>query len=337
MSRIKKRIEWVDYAKSFAIFGVVLLHVECTQLTTLIISAFILPLFFTISGYLFSYERNPDYKDFLIKRAKQILWPYLWMSVIAYLLWVYVLRYFGDNAQDSIEWYMPIYGTVLWIPQYLVHDLPLWCLPSFFVVELVYYPLGKIRNSNVYIAVAAITASYLTYLFIPELIREFPLAAGTALAGLFFFCFGQGLRLQDKMFTICTSLYFLPVWLLLFILCIICDNRVDFSICYYDNFFLFVISSISGTMIVFIVSKLLAAIVYPRIVKFISTVTIIICGIHILVFSFIKGIAFFAFGIQPSQLTAGFVPGLCFAVAAFAVSMLIAYVIRRWMPWLLGK
>nr|WP_302345467.1 acyltransferase family protein [uncultured Duncaniella sp.] len=57
-----KRVGWIDYAKSTGIFLVVLLHTHCTYATTSFLSAFRLPLFFFISGFLFSYRSNPDYK-----------------------------------------------------------------------------------------------------------------------------------------------------------------------------------------------------------------------------------------------------------------------------------
>ena len=59
-----KRIGWVDYAKVGAILGVVMLHTYFSAAFTMYFKAFVIPLFFFISGFLFSYDNNPDYSKF---------------------------------------------------------------------------------------------------------------------------------------------------------------------------------------------------------------------------------------------------------------------------------
>ena len=90
-----KRIAWIDYGKSLAIFLVVLLHVNCNHEVVKVINGFIMPLFFLMSGYLFSIDRNPSYKVFVAKRFRQLMVPYLWISALAYAAWVTVLRHVG--------------------------------------------------------------------------------------------------------------------------------------------------------------------------------------------------------------------------------------------------
>ena len=60
-----KRIAWIDYGKSLAIFLVVLLHVNCNHEVVKVINGFIMPLFFLMSGYLFRIDRTPSYKVFV--------------------------------------------------------------------------------------------------------------------------------------------------------------------------------------------------------------------------------------------------------------------------------
>lgn len=79
-----KRIEWVDYAKVGAIFAVVMLHTYFSGSFTMYMNAFVMPFFFFISGFLFSYANNPDYGKFVKKRFRQLVIPYLWINILAY-------------------------------------------------------------------------------------------------------------------------------------------------------------------------------------------------------------------------------------------------------------
>ena len=188
-----KRLAWIDYVKVFAIFFVVLVHVDCSPLCTKVLKAFLMPLFFILSGYLFSYERNPKYKPFALKRFRQIIIPYAWISAVTYLLWFFVLRKFGNNPNDAVAWYVPVAGTFAGMPPLLVHDIPLWSLVSFFVVEMIYYPLRKCLKSDIGIAAIAFLTAWGISSLLPDIsltclctrsvnCRTWFLCIGTALA-----------------------------------------------------------------------------------------------------------------------------------------------------------
>ena len=62
-----KRILWIDYAKSICIYLVLLGHAHASQPVTDFIYTFHMPLFFFLSGCLFSFEKHPNFKE--IQRA----------------------------------------------------------------------------------------------------------------------------------------------------------------------------------------------------------------------------------------------------------------------------
>lgn len=62
-----KRILWIDYAKSICIYLVLLGHAHASQPVTDFIYTFHMPLFFFLSGCLFSFEKHPNFKEFAIK------------------------------------------------------------------------------------------------------------------------------------------------------------------------------------------------------------------------------------------------------------------------------
>lgn len=77
-----KRILWIDYAKSICIYLVLLGHAHASQPVTDFIYTFHMPLFFFLSGCLFSFEKHPNFKEFAIKRFKGLMVPYLWINLI---------------------------------------------------------------------------------------------------------------------------------------------------------------------------------------------------------------------------------------------------------------
>lgn len=182
-------IVWMDFAKSMAIFLVVLLHVHCSEPVDRAINGFIMPLFFTLSGYLFSFERNPSFGKFAMKRFRQLVVPYLWINLIAWVAWVAVLRHYGSNTGDAAPWHRPLLGALAGIPPMLSHDIPLWSLLSFFIVEMAFYFLRRLRE----VAVAALAwgISLALSLLCSQAAEWLPLALGPSACGLGFYALGH--------------------------------------------------------------------------------------------------------------------------------------------------
>ena len=99
----KERILWIDYTKSICIYLVVLGHTLIPQPMTDFIYTFHMPLFFFLSGCLFSFEKNPTFEGFITKRFKRLMIPYLWINLITYLFWLSVGRKFGIDTSDNMS------------------------------------------------------------------------------------------------------------------------------------------------------------------------------------------------------------------------------------------
>ncbi|MGN1267071.1 MAG: acyltransferase family protein [Dorea sp.] len=99
----KKRIDWVDVAKGIGMICVILVHVEeyfmppGTLVSTKIpLYTFHMPLFFFMSGYLFSMKSS--FGEFLKNKCKRILIPYACLGIILVLFdsWWQGRNPFGD-------------------------------------------------------------------------------------------------------------------------------------------------------------------------------------------------------------------------------------------------
>lgn len=343
MSEVKStRIPWIDYAKSLAIFLVVLLHVHCTPEVTLYIDAMIMPLFYILSGYLFTYQNNPLQKQFIVKRSRQILFPYFWIGMVGWVAWVLVLRHYGDDASLNLEWYMPLKGMFTGVTTLLYHDVPLWSLLSFFIVEMFFYPLGRTLTTTIIVALVAFGASACLSEFVPqETMCRLPLALGPSLVGLGFYALGHIWRLFNEGSKLNRLLFGWPVMIVAVVLFVItarANGIVEFYICKFNNYALFMISSVTGTIVaVWLMNLLAKAIGSNRVVRFISNGTLIICGFHLLVFALIKGIALLVFGLEPVEIMQGYTKGILFAIVAFTGTLPIVWFIRKYLRFLVDK
>ena len=138
-----KRILWIDYAKSICIYLVLLGHAHASQPVTDFIYTFHMPLFFFLSGCLFSFEKHPNFKEFAIKRFKGLMVPYLWINLITYLFWLLAGRNFGEDATISTTWYSPIIGILLGYSKQMIHNTPMWFFICLYFLEIFYYLLFK--------------------------------------------------------------------------------------------------------------------------------------------------------------------------------------------------
>ncbi|MEH7413750.1 acyltransferase family protein, partial [Neobacillus drentensis] len=96
-----KRITWIDASKGIGIFLVIIGHSTLIGPSRFQIYAFHMPLFFFLSGYLFSFKKYSCFKEFLKSKSKSILIPYFAFSIISIIL----LRYLREQPKttESIE------------------------------------------------------------------------------------------------------------------------------------------------------------------------------------------------------------------------------------------
>lgn len=147
---IPNRLNWIDWAKALAIMFVVYGHIPCERGDFLhyYITAFHMPLFFFISGFLTK-------KEFMSKKTFSKYWhsliiPYFFYNLIFYPYWT--VRFLIDHPNP--EWFdfiRPIIGTIL-----LQIKLPFtdylngvtWFISSLLVMKIILsicnkYKIGK--------------------------------------------------------------------------------------------------------------------------------------------------------------------------------------------------
>lgn len=332
----QKRIEWIDYAKSLSMLCVMVLHLNTGTTVCRWLCATNLVAFFFLSGYLFSYERNPEFIPFLRKRFRQLVVPYIWINILTYAVWFFVLRHLGSDINDSADCERPLWGIALGIPPYLIHDIPLWSFLSFFVVEALFYPLFRLLQSATVILALALGVNVVIVYIIPVNAHLLPLTLGPSIAGLAFYSLGYLAR-QKRLVERFASLWLCVLALGLMYLSAKNNPGIDFYVCRYGNYLWFLLYTISKIYAIVYVSILLTKIGYWSWVRFISKSTLIIGGFHLMMYAFIKGVCKYVLCIDPSVLVQGTLGAFAFALLAMILCLPVAYVIFKYFRVLVDK
>lgn len=140
-----KRLDYIDFAKAFGMLLIVWGHIRLGDWSNAFVYAFHIPLFFFLSGMVFSKKRYPDFKSFLLKRVNSLIKPYIVFSVLTWIVWA-AFSYVTHANVDS--YWMPLAET--FIAQgsggFLLHNVPLWFVTCLFVVEIIYYFLADLKR-----------------------------------------------------------------------------------------------------------------------------------------------------------------------------------------------
>lgn len=140
-----KRFDYVDIAKGIGILMVVWAHILLTGASHRFIYAFHMPVFFLLSGMMFSREKYASFGVFLGKRAKRLLIPYVIYSVLTWMVWA-AFRFIRHDEVDS--YWMPLLQTVIaqGSGAFIVHNSALWFVPCLFLTEIMYFFISRLGN-----------------------------------------------------------------------------------------------------------------------------------------------------------------------------------------------
>lgn len=226
----------------------------------------------------------------------------------------------------------------------LLHNLPLWSFLSFYIVEIAYYPLHKLTKSNIAIIFIAFVLAFLLswQTFINE--SYLPFAIGPSITALGFYAIGNELRKRIKIGTIesIKTTYLVIVLIPLIAVFYTLARRngyTDYYMCAYGNSFItFVATSILGSLSLLIISIIISRIRYgAKIFVRFSEGTLIVCGLHLLVFAIIKGGMLFVLRLNPAIATDGIANGITFSIITMSCLYPVIYVIRKYARPLVDK
>lgn len=179
-SKTKERIDWIDYAKALGVFWVIMGHTYKGYSFIGWIYSFHMPLFFFLSGITLKIEQI-SCKEFLKKRVKSLLIPYILYSIV-YIMLEVIKSGLNGNMDETIKYFL---RDAFWIRGQQA-TIGLWFLPLLFLVEVLLMVVYKgIRSKNLRAAsVLFITA--MGFLYADKIGKALPWGLDAALVVIFF-------------------------------------------------------------------------------------------------------------------------------------------------------
>lgn len=202
----RKRIEYLDYAKAFAVFAVLLTH---SYFTFPGMNCFTMAVFFIAAGYTY-HSDHESFKEFFVKKLKRLMVPFWLVMAMSVLLEIVRAPFIGYGTVREV---IPILANLLYgsglfpncgkLGQLLINSTPFtynsrymidiimptnchaWTLPAMFAGYMIFYCYRKIVKKKSILSDAAAIAVMLLLASIETIPGIFQLPFGI---GRGFFC-----------------------------------------------------------------------------------------------------------------------------------------------------
>jgi fucose 4-O-acetylase-like acetyltransferase len=131
-----KRIAFIDIARGFAIFSVIVVHTGFLPLQHQLlplITPWMLPVFAVLHGWLS--KDTQSFGEIIIRRFQSLIVPYAIYGGFTYVLWL-GLRWYAVDSVLFASWDIAL--RQLFMGTSLVFNGPLWFLPAFYVASIIF-------------------------------------------------------------------------------------------------------------------------------------------------------------------------------------------------------
>lgn len=223
-----------------------------------------MPLFFFISGLVFTSETKPFF-SILGKYCKQLLIPYYLFAILTYGF-ALISQTAGDISWKGIAYQLAgiLYGNGN--NGMLGYNVVLWFLPCLFVTKLTFAAITrKVVQTNILLSLlgACALSGYLLSTFVPWI--KLPFGFEIALTGLVFFGAGYLLKIHKQFFIL-----FAQQKALLAITAMLCmvliatinyhisGEKIDMRVNQFGNILLFYLGAFGGIIAWVTISRMLA-------------------------------------------------------------------------------
>lgn len=327
-----KRIEWVDVARGIAIILVMIGHAPGTpKVLSEWLYTFHIPLFFFLSGFVFSAEKYSDIKKLVVTRIKTLLIPLASFSIIN-SVWIFVL-----NPSVGLK------GILYTLMGFFVElrgskfDTGLWFISCLFVVQILYWQVYRLfKGRSGAIVGTLIFFSVIGFVYIRFIDHVVPWALEASLIAVGFFGVGNllaqhGDTVKQILETKCGLISLAA--LVVNILIVIVNRRFGYSNDLYANqlalYPLYYGGAFSGIIFGITISMLAKKL---RILQYIGVNSFIYYAFHKSVFASFSAV----------EQVVGFtipetIEWIVFIVLASAILASVAHLINCYTPWMLGK
>jgi len=330
------RITWVDNAKAIGMVLVVWTHTSgMDESSRVVMHSFLMPLFFFLAGCVAKqqYFAMP-FGSFAKRNLTSLIIPYLSFWCVSYVYWL-ARRCLLHEAAESRAWLDPLTGFLYGTADTLYINVVLWFLLCLFSVEILFWCLLRLRNT--FSVVVAVVASGCLGQFVPAFVGiNLPWCLDVAMVAVAFFALGHAFRRNlDNDLQARSGIKLLAGGVLAAVLVANAQRNpgVDVSTNMLGNPVWFYFNALVGISAVVFLSQLIPK---NAVARLIAANTITIFPLHLIAFGFLTAVAMLVFGLDKSFKDASLAWGLLYTVAAIAMCIGAASVIRRHLPWAIG-
>ena len=343
----KQRLDWLDVLKCIAMFAVVTGHaavVDTPDSLKFFIYSFHMPLFFIISGmtfYIQTSRREYTIGKMFTNKCRTLLWPYLAFNLLVVPLWFVYFKLF-DPTMGTVPGLLAaiVYSNPVW------SSLPIsasWFLTTLFLAIMLLFVVIKVCKGNdrlIFIICALLgIGGYVLSLFdatnlaYPWHLTGSLIACMLVMLGYIFMKYlptVDALIFRGKEKSAKGALIIL-LWLCgTFAAGMVFahfNTKVSMNLNDYGNFGLFIGAVIAFSLMFYILSRIIPAFAVFRLI-----------GRNTIVYLCTHELCIIAMTVL-SPVTKAFVthyPVLA-ALIIFIVLIPVAYVVERWLPFLIGR
>ena len=248
----KRRIQWVDYGKGFAMLLVFWGHTICPDGARDVLYAFHMPLFYFLSGYVFSIRKYADFKSFVWRKFRTLIVPGAFFGAVCLIGDALNSMLMGEHGAGTLV--SRAIGLFVELRGGDYYVVP-WFFTSLFAIEIAaYVMLRHITQRAGGILSLGILLSLVGYLYCVYIGHTVPWALETACSGFLFFVLGYlvhhyGQRLPRWVLAPGFGVLWLFVTLVFALLNVkVSGMRLDIDLNHYGWYPFYMVAALSGVM-----------------------------------------------------------------------------------------
>lgn len=326
---MSKRIEWVDVCKGFAMLLVMMGHTWCFEPVKVWLYTFHVPLFFFLSGYVFSVKKYSGFKEFLWAKFKTLMIPALLLELIANI-WTNLLIHSEGWTTFIINHIIGMFVEVRGSD----FSGGLWFVVCLFVVEIIYWFILKIsKDSSIKIGIMLVICAVVGHLYIKIVDLICPWSCDAALIAIGFFGCGYIVKnYYNNIFDMLVNVKYLLLILAINIVCVYLDLRFFVRPDMYANtigvWYLYYIGAFSGIFMSIIFFRLINTI---KVLSYIGKNTLVYFAFHSCLY------VTFSKMLSITSKDGSNILGIVYVVLSSVILAGIAWAVNKYTPWMLGR
>ena len=327
------RILWIDYAKGIGIFLVIVGHFwyfSKYPVVNKLIYSFHMPMFFMLSGFVYNIYKNISIGKYIKEKFIRILLPTIFYLILG------VIKLYLTEMQSFKE----LFRLFIFYDGKCPYNSPCWFFIVLFEIYIIIYIFKyflRNRYSSLAFSILCLITGYIIYhgkIFIPFGIDRAIIALGFFSVGAFIRHIYNYLKEKDKKTNIILLTMLFIVSTTIWIVFALKNGKVSLYLFSLHTYFYFIITGITGSIVLCIISYLASNIKHFREIATLSNNSIfIICTHYFIVYDLVN--LFRDYHILYTKKFALFIP--IFTLILLMVYKPICNYLDKHYPFLTGK